>query len=301
MELIKSIFYILSLVILIGCETEPDSTLTLEAGVVNAGDIVVTNFASDSAILLDKNGKFKRVLLNVPNNQEQVTGVSWNPITQEVILAINGFPDRIVGVSAFDASVRDVVRNTQLNGNVYGVSVTDSGEYLVVESNNIEKFTATGSRISDGDFPATGIMNNPVTIRSLDLGGFVLCATGTDRVRIYNDSANQQNETSSGIGGTTNAYGCGEMSNGNIVATWDGSADSVAIYNSTLGTELFRFRDPSILSSPRSLTVRENGNILVADAGFDWIIELDNEANFLRIFSSGIFNDPYQMIEIPSD
>ncbi len=299
----KSLFtlIILSLVIT-GCEVSVESPLTTtssDGALAQTGDIVVTSTLSDAALLLDKDGNFKKVLFNVPNNLDTVFGLTWDSRTNEILLAINGAPDRIIAISAVDGSQREAVRSTTLNGTVTDVAIAANGDYLVLETNNIERFTPTGSRVNDGDYPSVNFMTAPRQITSLRSGDYVACSITTDRVRIYNDAGVQQFETVSGIGGTTNAYGCVELHNGNIAVSWDGTTDSVVIYDSTLTTEIARFNDPSLLSAARGLGVKANGNILVSDAGFDQVIELDSNANFIRVLNDAFLNDPYQTLEIP--
>lgn len=301
-SLIISIFSIAFLPFMVSCEglsESPIATKNSEGAILNTGDVVVTSNVSDSAIVLDQNGNFKRVLYNADNSLEQVTGITWNDSTNEVVIVINGSPDRVIGISAIDGSEREIVRSTFLNGNTYGITVMPNGDFVIVESNNLERFSSNGTRINDGDFPRISVMTTMQQLNPTASGDFVACATGSDRVRIYNDSGVQQQETASGIGGTTNSYGCGELPNGNIVATWDGTSDSVSVYDSTLGSELFRFSDTGKLNAPRGIGIKANGNILVTDAGFDRIIELTSEAEFVRVFSSAFLSDPYQIIEIP--
>lgn len=266
---------------------------------MSPGDIVVSSSTTDSVILLDEDGYFKKLLLDLPNNLETPLGLDWNSDTQEIIVSINGTPDRIVGISAFDGSIREIVRNIAYNGNTYGVAVTATGEYLAIETNGIEKFTSTGSRINNGSFPKANIMTNPAQIRSLIGGGFVICAYGTDRVRTYSDRAVQQNEKDSGIAGTTNSYGCAESQSGAIAVSWDGTNDSIILYSSDLSTEIMNFSDASYLSAPRGVTVRSNGNIIAADAGFEWLVEVTADGKFVRTLGSGILADPWQVIEVP--
>ena len=287
--------------IIISCTTsDPEETSSSESSFIKPGDVVVTSIVSDSAILLDSDGNFKSLIYNPANNLEQVSGVSWNAQTNEVILAINGSPDRVMAISAVTGDAREAVVHSQLNGNVYGVTSNSDGDYLVVESNNLEKFTANGSRINDGNFPVVSIQTNPAQINTLSNDGFLLCSYGSDVVRTYDSNATQINSTSSGIGGTTNGYGCNVLPNGNIVTSWDGTSDSVVIFDSTLSTALYTFNDSSYMTAPRGVGVKRNGNILVGDAGFDWIIELDSTGNFVSIFSMGLFNDPWQILVIPN-
>lgn len=296
----RSIFILFVLTLFASCNTEPVESFSSDISFIRPGDVVVTSYSSDSALLLDENGNFKSVLYNVQNNIEQVVGVNWDATRNEVVLSINGAPDRLMAISAYDGSIREAVVNNQLNGNTFGVATDSDGNYYATESNNIEKFTKTGSRITDSTFPILNIQTTPSQLNPRSIGGFVLCSTGTDAVRTYNAAFTQLATRSSGIGGTTNAYGCAELADGNIAVSWDGTTDSVQILNSTLTTVLYTFDDPSYLSGPRGIGAKANGNFLVADATFDWIIELNSSGEFERVFSSAFLNDPWQIIEIPS-
>lgn len=299
----KPLFILITFCCLLsGCEVStesPLSTTSSDGAIAITGDIVVTSSVSDAALLLDRNGNFKRVLFNVDNNLESIFGLHWDKRTNEILIAVNGAPDRIVAISAVTGEQRIAVRSTSLNGNIFDVAVAANGDFLVIESNNIERFTSSGTRVNDGDYPRINFMSVPRQLESLSTGDYMACSTTTDRVRIYNDAGVQQFETASGIAGTTNAFGCVELPNGNIAVNWEGSTDTVIIYDSTLATEIARFNDPGLLNAGRGLGVKANGNILVADAGFDQIIELDGNANFIRVLSQAFLNDPYQALEIP--
>ena len=292
-------FNLLILIGLFSCIKNPKESLSSDGALMQPGDLIVTSITADSVLLLDEDGNYKKLLLDLPNNLDTPYGIDWNPYTNEIVVSVNGSPDRIIGISAFDGSVREVVRNTAYNGNTFGLAVTALGGYIAIESNNLEKFTATGARINDGTFPKTNIMTNLSQIRSLAAGGFVLCSYGTDRVRTYNDLATQQNEKQSGIAGTTNAYGCAESPDGTIAAAWDGTTDTIALYSSDLSTEIMTFADSSYLSAPRGVTVKSNGNILAADSGYEWIVEISPTGEFVRTLGSGLISDPYQVLEIP--
>lgn len=283
--------------LIISCS--PKDTFSRDGALMSPGDIVVSNQTSDSALLLDKDGNLKKIIYNAANNLEQIFGVNWNNQTNEVLLTINGSPDRVLAVSAYDGSIREAVRHPQLNGNIYGVAADSNGDFLVIETSRIEKFTANNSRVNNGTFPTGNILTASTQINMLSTGDFVLCGTTTDRVRIYNSSAVQQAEAQSGVAGTTNAYGCAESSNGNIISTWDGTTDTVIVFNSDLSSQLFTYSDTNYIGAPRGVTVKANGNILVTDNTYEWIVELDDEANFIRTLGSGILNNPWQLIEIP--
>jgi len=270
-----------------------------------AGDLVVTNYSGDSAILLDLDGNFKELLYNVENNQEQVIGVNWNASTSEVVLTINGYPDRVIGISATDGTQRTIIQNVQLNGNTFGIAVNSSGDFLAIESHQVEKFDSNGNRVSNGDFPTGTLFNNLAQINPLAAGGFVTCGYGGDLVATYNAAAVQVNSKASGIPATTNGYGCDELADGSIVASWEGTTDSIVVYNSTFASTLASFNDSTIISSPRGVEQKANGNILVTDVGYHYIVELSYDSvagslSFVQNLGGGLLNYPWQIIEIPS-
>lgn len=280
-------------------EESPLETYSRDFAVVNGGDLVVTNYSGDSAILLDSDGNFKKMLYNVENNQEQVIGVNWNDSTNEIILSINGTPDRIVSVSPLDGVAVDTIVSNQFSGNPFGLMVDPSGDFLLIESHKIEKFTANGVRINDGTFPTGTLMTSLAQIYPRAAGGFVTCAYTTDKVATFDESATLIDDKSSGIGGTTNAYGCHETADGDIVTAWEGSTDTIALYNDDFSTTIATYNDSLYLSSPRGVEVKANGNILVTDVGYHYLIELDSNLQFVRTLGGGVLNYPWQVLEIP--
>ncbi|MFT6631482.1 MAG: hypothetical protein ACJAS4_001431 [Bacteriovoracaceae bacterium] len=309
---LKKYLYPTLMVLFVACvngESPEETSSLIDAGssglFMDPTDIVVTNYFSDSAILLDSDGNFKELLYNVENNQEQVVGVNWNPITNEVFLSINGFPDRIMAISAIDGTERTVIQNTQLNGSTFGVAINSDGSILAIESHQIEKFSANGNRVNDGNFPTGTLLNNLSQVNSLSSGGFVVCGYGGDSVATYDENGSQLNIAVSGIAGTTNGYGCDETGAGEVVASWEGTTDTVVIYDNTLGSVLATYNDSGTLSSPRGVEVLENGNILVTDVGYHYLVELEYNVvagtlTYVRTIGGGLLNYPWQLVEIPT-
>ena len=72
-DLLVITFSLLVLLTAVSCESmteSPIATKNSEGALLKTGDIVVTSNVSDSAIVLDKNGNFKRVLYNADNSLE---------------------------------------------------------------------------------------------------------------------------------------------------------------------------------------------------------------------------------------
>ena len=285
------------MIFIVGCVEEPIETFS--NFVVQPGDVVVTNITNDSVVLLDSTGNFKRVLYDVQNNVEIPYGVGWKSDTLEVLVAIDG-ADRVMAISAIDGSSRAFIQTPFLNGAIRGVAQLRDGSVIVAESNAIEKFDTNGNRITTG-FPLTGGINNVENVYPKADGGFIVCARGGDVVRTYTAAGVMQNTTASGIGGTTDGYGCSELSDGRIVTAWSGSTDTVSIYNSSLSTSLTTYSDTTIAPSPRGVAQLANGNIIVADATYHHIIEVSSsDGSFVGTFSSYGLSSPNQLYVIPN-
>ncbi len=294
-----ALFFILFHLSCVPQEGDPLISSSKSFALVQASDLVVTNYSGDAALLLDKDGNFKKLLYNVDNNKEQVVGVNWNSFNNRIVLSINGVPDRVISINPFDGEYTEVVKDSQYNGNTFGLAVDNQGSYLLIESHRLEKYSKKGIRINDANFPTGNLVNNLSQVSINKEGNIIVCGYGGDRVKVYDDEINQLASTASGIGGTTNAYGCKGNKSGQIVASWDGSSDAVVIYNSDLTIEEFRFQDTTLLTAPRGVEIKKNGNILVADATYHYLLELTPELEYVRTIGGGILNYPWGILEIP--
>jgi hypothetical protein len=293
---VKSKNYLISILILFSsCISSDELVSSYSEKIVESGDIVVANYGNSSVVLLDSDGVFKRVLLALPKNAENTYGMSYSNVTNEILVSVDG-ADRIVAISTEDISTRTFASNIAIGGTMRGISELDNGDVIIVESNNVERVTNAGERVTSG-WPINSIQSNPAQVFGLDTGGFVLCSTGTDVVRTYNDAGAQQNEATKPAG-TSNAYGCAELADGNLVGAWDGTTDTIVVYGPTLGA-VASYSDTTVISTPRAVAPLANGNFLVADSTRDYLVELDSSANFVRIIGHAGLSDPQGIIEIP--
>lgn len=295
-KLIAQLLPFLISLLLFSCNQEPIPTTS--SFVVVPGDIVVSNITNDSVVLYSSDGTFKRVLYDVDNNAEVPYGVGWKHDTLEVMVAVDG-SDRVMGISAIDGSTRTIIQSASLSGSIRGVTQLTDGSILIAESNGVEKFTTTGTRVTDG-FPISGGINNVENVFAKSDGGFILCARGGDVVRTYEADGTQENSTASGIAGTTDGYGCTELDDGNIATAWSGSTDTISFYDSGLSDAGYSYNDSSLLPSPRGLAQLENGNIIAADATYHHLVEIDSTTGeFVGVLASSGLSTPNQIVVIP--
>lgn len=275
--------------------TDP-STDTPAADCMISGDILVTNSGSSAVVLLDTDGNFKRVVYNV-NNSEKIYGINWLSGNSEFIIAIDGV-DRVVAVSKTDCSSRDYIVDSNLNGNLRGITQVSNGDILIVETDNIERFTSTGLRINSSGWPKA-LQTGGTQLSAIPAGGFVQCSLTADVVRTYNDAGTQLATKASGIAATTDGVGCIVMANGNIATAWSGTTDSVAIYNSSFTTTVATYSNLGVLAAPGGIAQRANGNLLVLDRTFNYIVELTSAGTFVNVIGDGVLSTPEFISVVP--
>ncbi|MCB0349782.1 MAG: hypothetical protein KDD38_01280 [Bdellovibrionales bacterium] len=278
-----------------GCAPKKDSAGGSAAALYKSGDIIVTNAGSDAVLVLTPDGDFKNVLFDVDNTSETVTGVSYLS-TGEILVVVEG-TDRIVAVNNTGVS-RNFVTHAQYTGNVYGVTQLASGDILAVETNNVERFDLTGSRVSTGGWPLA-LQSGGRSISAISTGGFIHCSSTADVLRTYNDAGTQQATVASGIAGTTDAFGCTSLANGNVAVAWSGTTDTVRVYDSTLTTTVASYSDIGRLAAPTGIAERANGNILVLDSTFNYIVELTSALAFSRIIGDDVLSTPQYIMVVP--
>jgi len=264
------------------------------------GDLVVSSSSNDSLQLLDSDGNFKKLLYDVENTTNTIYGVGWKHDTNEVIFTVDG-SDRIMAVSVVDASVRTLISSAFLNGSLRGVTQLTDGSILIVESNNIEKYTTDGVRNTEGGNWPKNLGTTPEQIFAKADGGFGICFRGSDELRLFDKDGTQTHSVASGIAATTDGYGCTELADGTIAGGWLGTTDTIKVYNPTLASEVSTYSDTGILIAPRGIDQAANGNLLVLDSSYHQIYEIDPvTGSFVRIIGGATLSTPAQILVVPS-
>lgn len=264
---------------------------------MQSGDLLVTNSGSDAVLVLDAAGNYKRVAFNLNNNSETVYGIGWLAGNEEFAVGVDG-ADRIVAVNRTDCSSRNLITDGNLTGNIRGLTQLNNGDILVVETDNVERFTSTGLRITSGGWPRA-LQTGGTQLSALPAGGFVQCSLTADVVRTYNDAGTQTATRASGIAATTDATGCLVMSNGSIATAWSGTTDSVIVYSSNLATAQATYSNPGVLGAPGGIAQRANGNLLVVDRLFNYIVELTSAGVYVGIIGDGVLSTPEFLVVVP--
>ncbi len=261
------------------------------------GDIVVSNSGSDVVLVLDSAGTYKGVALNVINSSETVYGLGWMHTTGELLVAVDG-ADRIEAVSAAGCTSRVYAANSNLTGNLRGLTQLISGDVLVVESNNIERFDPQGYRVTTGAWPKT-LQTTGTGLHRLQTAGFVHCSTGTDAVRTYSDAGVQVATVASGIAATTDVADCMELQSGNIAAVFSGTTDTLRVYDSSLSSVVSSYSDLGVLSTPGGIAQRANGNLIVIDRVLNYLVEVTEQGEFVGILGDSVLSTPEFILVVP--
>ncbi len=288
---------------LVGCKSDEEvgdevaPTPEVEA-CFESGDILVSSAVNDNIVALNPDGSFKKLIYNVPISAgEGFYGMDYIESTGEVVVVVDG-TDRVMAISPEDCSARMLVADANFTGTVRGITQLSTGDLLVVETNNVERFTASGTRIATGGWPRA-LQTGGTQVHAISTGGFVHCSTTLDVVRTYDDAGTQTATRSSGISGTTDASGCHALSSGQIVTAWSGTTDSVIFYNSNLSSATATFSNLTYLSTPGGIGELASGNILVADRALHHLVEITPAGTYVQTIGSGLLNTPEYILVIP--
>lgn len=263
-----------------------------------SGDILVANGGSDAIMSFSSTGAFKKIIYQLNTAAgEALYGMDYIESTGEVAVVVDG-TDRVMAIDPETCAARILIADANLNGTLRGITQLSTGDLLVVETSNVERFSSTGVRITTGSWPKA-LQTTGADIHALAAGGFVHCSTGSDVVRTYDDAGTQVATRASGIAGTTDAMGCKELANGSIAAAWSGTTDSVVIYSSNLATAQYTYSNTAVLSTPGSLAQKNDGNILVADRVLNYLVEISPTGTYVGTIGGGYLNVPEFILVIP--
>lgn len=295
-------FLLIPLVLsLASCNPEAVPTITESSAIVSAGDIIVTNIGSRSVVALNSDGSYKSIILQLDATVDVPYGVGWSSVHNEILVAINGSPDRIIAISAETGAQRQI-DTTGLNGNIRQIASLSGGDIIVVESNNLERYTPTGGHITTGGWPLSGLQTTIEGLRVTSAGNILMCSRGSDVVGIYDTSGNVVAGTkASGIASTTDCYGTTELGNGDIAVSWSGTTDTIAIYSSDLSSTVGTFSDTGKIGNPRAIAASLDGSqFYVLDATYNNIHLFDNDGTYVSKISPGVLSTPNDIMVVPS-
>lgn len=305
MKMLNTFLFLISLLTLTSCLIDQDPKATNSSLLVARGDIAVVSVNTDSVIIFDSNGNLKRVLYQVPTAADTIAGIAWNSTTNEILITIDGTPDRIEAISILTGLSRSFYNNVAFfTGTPLSIAqLPVSGDIIASEGATIERFSTSGIRETYGAIWPTNVQANSQQISPLSTGNFIQCSSSAG-VRITPDSTTSLAAVATVTGpvGATASYGCNELSDGTIVVSWAGAAaDYIYTYSPTLtGPTAIINNMQSLLSDPRQIAVGENDEIYVADAARNLVVQLDASGNVIRQFGNSVLSSPRYLLVIPA-
>lgn len=298
------IFFLL----LTGCLIKEDPIPTYSELLVTRGDLIVASFTSDSLVVFDEAGRFKKVLYQLTNPVgDNIASIAWLAESNEILMAIDGTPDRLEAFSVQTGLVRSFYNNTTyLTGTIMGMAqLKNSRDIIVSEGTTIERFSLNRTRETwTTIWPTLATVHaNSSQLVDLSTGNWLSCST-TVGVKIFPDSVTSLTpvaSVTSAIAATTASYGCGELSNGRIVVGWNGTSDAIQSYSATLtGVATVFPNNPSVLADPRGMAISENDQIYVTDGTRNVVVEIDPASGErVREFGNAYLQSPRSIMIVP--
>jgi hypothetical protein len=270
---------------------------------VSPGDIIVSSVNADSVSVLDSEGNFKRLLWNTTRVADAINALGWMHSTNEILITVDGTPDRVVAVSIFDGSARDLINSVEFNGTARGVAqLYNSRSIIASEGATIERFNEYGIReFYNAVWPSSAVANIH-SIRALEDGRWI-AATNANGIRLYPDQVTAFTYSAEALPpvGTTISYGVDQTATGQFIASWEGgTTDYLSLYNSDLSFNRHIIgNDQTLLIAPRGVAVKKNGNFLVADQTRQYIVEVTPSGSVVKLIGQGVLNTPYALMVVP--
>jgi hypothetical protein len=298
----RTLLNILILSILTSCLPQ-ESMPTSSSLYVSAGDILVSSSTTDIIHQLDSDGNYIRILWRTPLATEIISSIGWMASTNEILITVDGTPDRVVAVSVINGTERVLINNANITGTVNSaIQLTNSNAVLVSELTSIERANDLGLRETfTGVWPST-VTTNIQCMAPMSNGGFAAASSSTG-LRTFADSivAFAAVATASIPVGTTGSYGIVELANGNFLASWEGAGtDYLSIYDSNLNLIQHIFgNNQSLLATPRGVGQMKNGNYLVADNTLDYVLEINPSGSVVRAIGISLLDGAYGILVVP--
>jgi hypothetical protein len=262
------------------------------------GDIIVLNRATDVLSHYDNEGNYKGVLYEISQpNSVILKSFAWSVDGEELYVIYDhttATEDKVIGISAFDGSVRPVIEHNELAGTLNALMVADNGDIIVSEGNLLERFTKRGRRIEDGVYPSGNLHTNTRQLTRLNNGDILMCSSGTDRVQKFDEADLTAGAfaTSAIADPALNApdiVGCMQGEDGSIFIALSGTQDAILKLDEDLTEELSRFRNTLLLGTPGDLWV-DGEHVYVLETDLNRLIILDYDLSLIRVITEGIAN-----------
>lgn len=275
-----------------------------EVNLVQKGDIVVTNSGNDSIVLLNDDGSFKATLVDsITDAAILFNALIYDTLNKTIIYnfdhTTNSF-DAIKKLDLYEGEATTLISNGNLNSTLQGLARLTNGDLVVLKNTTlIEKFNALGQRVTV-NFPLTYPAATTVDVAPMINGQFMVCSSSTTNTLRTYTAAGVINATpvvtSTSPTPALAASGmssCIQAADGTVYVVYSTIA-TVRAYNSAMTTTLWTYTDSNTLTAGQTskIAIRSNGNLLIADRGYDHLLELTKDGAFVGVIGGVGLSDP---------
>lgn len=281
-----------------------DKNGVLYYGALGLGEIriYVSSIAASNLVIssYDIHGKFLEIVSDFTQTANAPRGLAKFD-RFHLAVALDGI-DRIETVSVLDGSQSSFVLNGLLTGNLYDLERDLAGNYYVIETNTIEKFSSDGQRlpvVGNAYFtPPVGACS-PTTLRGLTLthnGHLAAVATGNDVLNIINVSAGTPTcVVSTSIG--NDPIDITQHPDGYLYIVTQNPVDAI-VRTTNMGAGLTTLATFATTYQPTAIAVHPNGTLLVANDGTDSINIYSTSGVLLGTFAKNSFTNTINDIQV---
>lgn len=281
-----------------------DKNGVLYYGALGLGEvrIYVSTIAASNLMIssYDIHGNFLEIVSDFTQTVDSPRGLTKFD-RFHLAVALDG-TDRIESVSILDGTRSPFILSSLLTGNLYDIERDLAGNYYVIETNAIERFSPDGVRL-----PITGTAYftppvgacSPTTLRGLTLtqnGHLAAVATGNDVLNIINVSGGTPTcVASTAIG--NDPIDVVQHPNGYLYIVTQNPVDAIVRTTDT-GAGLTTLTTFATTYQPTAIAVHPDGSLLVANDGTDSINIYSVSGDLLGTFAKNSFTNTINDIQV---
>jgi hypothetical protein len=273
----------------------PNEAISGDIIIVSGGAVAstVSPFPLHKISLFSDQGEFKKFLYQAANVTEFLYGGDIDTITKDFIFTVETV-DRVDRVDLNSFNIFSEILDGNLNGTTMkAITNLSDGSSVIAESPTvIEKYSSAGVR-AGAPFPIT----LPTAINNLKrISGDRFIATFTtnpDSPRVYNNNGTLAATFPTTSPCTTNCdpYDVVELSDGRFAVN-SRITHGIYLYAANLTYVGVLYLDPAIINMPSSMTLLDDGKLLVCNTSFNTCERLAISGNTAtRVGSTAFIND----------
>ncbi len=288
----------------------PIQSTSDEVNLIQKGDIVVTNSGNDSVILLNEDGSFKATLVDAQTDAAILfNALIYDTLNKAILYNFDHTTasfDAVRKLDLFEGNETTLISNSNINSTQQGLARLTNGDLVILKNTTlIEKFNSLGQRAA-APYPLTFPAATTVDVAPMINGQFMVCSSSTaNTLRTYT-AAGVINATPvvTSVAPTpalaaSGMSGCIQAPDGTVYVVYS-TIFTVRAYNSAMTTTLWTYTDSNTLTAALTskIAIRENGNLLIADRGYDHLLELTKDGAFVGVIGGVGLSDPLNIAVI---